>query len=71
MEQICAVAAREEEGGGEGDTGGGEWGVEEVLGQGVGGVTSDHLDGGGRKPYKPVLAPEPQMINNKCCFCIC
>ena len=38
-EQVCVVAAREEEGGGEGDTGGGEWEVEEVLGQGQGGVT--------------------------------
>ena len=41
--EVCAVAVREEEeGGGEGDTGG-EKGVEE----GRGWVTGDHLDGGG------------------------
>ena len=28
VEQVCAVAVREEEGGGEGDTGGGEEGAE-------------------------------------------
>ena len=52
VELVCTVAVREEEGGGEGVTGGGEEGAEEgacqeVPGQGEGGVKCDHLDSGG------------------------
>ena len=49
---VCTVVVREEEGAGEGVTGGWEEGAEEgagqeVPGQGEGGVKCDHLDSGG------------------------